>query len=69
MTSNSNNILRDCIFYEEYRDMGASMDFCTVKGNSWEDTQGCHCNDCPNYISVDWVKRTARTIIKEREAK
>lgn len=57
--SYNSEVKRDCIFYEEYRDMG----------DSWEDTQGCHCNGCPNYVSVDWMKRTARTIIKEREAK
>lgn len=51
MTSNSDNILRDCIFYEEYRDMGASTDFCTVRGSSWEDTQGCHCNGYPNLFT------------------
>lgn len=67
MTSNSNNILRDCIFYEEYRDMGASTDFCTVKGASWEDTQSCHCNHCTNYFSGDWMRQLAREVIKEME--
>lgn len=67
--SYGSDVKRDCIFYEEYRDMGASTDLCTVKGDSWEDTQGCHCNGCPNYVSVDGMRRLARKIIKEREAK
>ena len=65
----ANDVKRNCIFYENYRDMGASMDFCTVKGNSWEETQGCHCSDCPDYFSRDWVRHLAGEIIKEREAK
>lgn len=63
----ANEVKRDCIFYENYRDMGASMDFCTVKGNSWEDTQGCHCDACLNYSSINQLRQLARQIIKERE--
>lgn len=65
----NSEVKRDCIFYEEYQDMGASTDLCTVKGNSWEDTQGCRCNDCPNYCSRDWMRHLAREIIKEGEEK
>lgn len=54
-------VKRDCIFYEEYRDMGATTDLCIVKG--------CRCNSCPNYFSKDWMRHLAREIIKEREAK
>lgn len=68
MTYNS-EVKRDCIFYEEYRDMGATTDLCTVKGSSWEDTQGCRCNGCPNYISVDAMRRAARKFIREMEDK
>lgn len=67
--AHANDVKRNCIFYENYRDMGASTDLCNVKGYSWEDTQGCHCNDCPNYFSGDWIRHLAREIIKEREAK
>lgn len=62
-------VKRNCIFYEEYRDMGASTDLCIVKGNSWEDIQGCRCSSCPNYFSKDWIRHLAREIIKEREVK
>ena len=65
----ANEVKRDCIFYENYRDMGASMDFCTVKGNSWEDTQGCHCDACLIYASINQLRQLARQIIKEMENK
>ena len=42
---------RDCLFYEEYQDMGARVDFCTVKGSSMDVMEGCRCDDCPNYYS------------------
>ena len=51
---------RDCLFYEEYRDMGATTDFCTVKGDSWKDAEGCHCDDCYYYTSLDFFRRQCR---------
>ena len=60
---------RDCLFYEEYRDMGASTDFCTVQGSSWNDTTGCHCDDCRDYITLDWLRHLGRQIVKERREK
>lgn len=61
---------RNCLFYEEYRDMGAVTDFCTVQGSSWNDTIGCHCDDCRDYISLDLLRRLFRlTMAKERMGK
>lgn len=59
-------VKRDCIFYEDYQDMGAHVDFCNEKGSSWEDIQGCHCDDCQHYCSTDWLRQITREIIKER---
>ena len=61
------SVNKDCLFYEEYQDMGAKVDFCTVKGTSFEDTQGCHCDDWPNYYSLDWMRYVLRQSISERE--
>lgn len=47
---------RDCLFYEEYRDMGATTDLCTLKGTSWEDVEGCHCDDCRYYTSLGLLR-------------
>ena len=58
---------RNCLFYEEYRDMGASVDFCIVQGSSWNDTIGCHCDDCRDYIPLDWLRHLCRQVIKEKE--
>ena len=58
---------RDCLFYEEYRDMGATMDFCTIKGSSMEVMEACHCDDCPYFYSLDWMKYIFRQAIKMSE--
>lgn len=56
---------RDCLFYEEYRDMGASMDLCTV-----QDIIGCHCDDCRDYFSINRFRQFYRlAIAKERREK
>ena len=63
------NVKRDCLFYEEYQDMGASVDLCTVKGSSWDATEGCHCDDCPNYYSLNFMRCVLRQPIKEKGAR
>lgn len=65
--SYNSEIKRDCIFYDEYQDMGARADFCNFKGYSWDNTEAAVCRNCKKYISSETVRAIFRHLLKDGE--
>ena len=63
--SYSNEVKRDCMFYEEYQDMGARADFCIFKGYDWVNTEAAVCRNCKKYVSSETVRAILRNLLKE----
>lgn len=60
-----NEVKRDCIFYEEYQDMGARADFCNFKGHGWDNTEAAVCRNCKKYIPSETVRAIFRHLLEE----
>lgn len=58
-------VKRDCIFYEEYQDMGGRADFCNVDGYSWDNTKAAVCHNCKKYVSLKTVRTIFRHLLNE----
>ena len=62
---------RDCIFYSEDNDMGATIPFCDFEDSSdWNcckyyDHRGSTQELCPHYISMEYVRETLRKSFTE----
>lgn len=56
------NIREDCVFYHCEKDMGASIDCCTLKGLG-----NCPCSDsCEDYADKNEVYKLGLEVLRER---
>lgn len=58
--SYNSEVKRDCIFYEEYQDMGARVDFCNFKGHGWDNIGAAVCSNCKKYVPLESVRAVFR---------
>ena len=60
-------IFKNCLFYTGMDVQLYHYDYCTLKGDKWEDREECHCDNCSAYISTSWLKTLGRAIAAEKK--